>query len=286
MIREAVDTLNRRAVYVASGDLSHKLQTYGPYGFAPEGPQYDQRLMNIFEAISGGSTDLKALLDFDESFLSEAAECGHRSFVMMAGALDGLSLDVQVLSHEDVTGVGYGIVTLLPKPAGDPYVRLARASLESWIREHKKLSIPDWVPEEMRTQKAGAFVSIHEHGNLRGCIGTILSTTDSVAEEIIQNAISASTRDPRFYPIRKDELPNLDISVDVLGSPEVIDSPSLLDVKRYGVIVSYGRRRGLLLPDLDGVDTVEDQIDIARQKGGIRSTDPYTLERFEVIRHH
>ena len=286
MIREAVDALNRRAVYVASGDLSHKLQTYGPYGFAPEGPQYDQRLMSIFEAISGGSTDLKALLDFDESFLSEAAECGHRSFVMMAGALDGLSLDVQVLSHEDVTGVGYGIVTLLPKPAGDPYVRLARASLESWIREHKKLSIPDWVPEEMRTQKAGAFVSIHEHGDLRGCIGTILSTTDSVAEEIIQNAISASTRDPRFYPIRKDELPNLDISVDVLGSPEVIDSPSLLDVKRYGVIVSYGRRRGLLLPDLDGVDTVEDQIDIARQKGGIRSTDPYTLERFEVIRHH
>ena len=286
MIREAVDALNRRAVYVASGDLSHKLQTYGPYGFAPEGPQYDQRLMSIFEAISGGSTDLKALLDFDESFLSEAAECGHRSFVMMAGALDGLSLDVQVLSHEDVTRVGYGIVTLLPKPAGDPYVRLARASLESWIREHKKLSIPDWVPEEMRTQKAGAFVSIHEHGDLRGCIGTILSTTDSVAEEIIQNAISASTRDPRFYPIRKDELPNLDISVDVLGSPEVIDSPSLLDVKRYGVIVSYGRRRGLLLPDLDGVDTVEDQIDIARQKGGIRSTDPYTLERFEVIRHH
>ena len=286
MIREAVDALNRRAVYVASGDLSHKLQTYGPYGFAPEGPQYDQRLMSIFEAISGGSTDLKALLDFDEGFLSEAAECGHRSFVMMAGALDGLSLDVQVLSHEDVTGVGYGIVTLLPKPAGDPYVRLARASLESWIREHKKLSIPDWVPEEMRTQKAGAFVSIHEHGDLRGCIGTILSTTDSVAEEIIQNAISASTRDPRFYPIRKDELPNLDISVDVLGSPEVIDSPSLLDVKRYGVIVSYGRRRGLLLPDLDGVDTVEDQIDIARQKGGIRSTDPYTLERFEVIRHH
>ncbi|MBQ1367939.1 MAG: AmmeMemoRadiSam system protein A [Firmicutes bacterium] len=286
MIREAVDALNRRAVYVASGDLSHKLQTYGPYGFAPEGPQYDQRLMSIFEAISGGSTDLKALLDFDEGFLSEAAECGHRSFVMMAGALDGLSLDVQVLSHEDVTGVGYGIVTLLPKPAGDPYVRLARASLESWIRKHKKLSIPDWVPEEMRTQKAGAFVSIHEHGNLRGCIGTILSTTDSVAEEIIQNAISASTRDPRFYPIRKDELPNLDISVDVLGSPEVIDSPSLLDVKRYGVIVSYGRRRGLLLPDLDGVDTVEDQIDIARQKGGIRSTDPYTLERFEVIRHH
>ncbi|MBO4888464.1 MAG: AmmeMemoRadiSam system protein A [Firmicutes bacterium] len=294
MIAKAVNALGRRAVYVASGDLSHKLQSYGPYGFAPEGPEYDSRLMEVFaSAADAGSpsspTDLKALLDFDEHFLNEAAECGHRSFVIMAGALDGMDLDVKILSHEDVTGVGYGIVTLLPKNVDgtqDPYVRLARASLESWILHRKKLSIPDWVPDEMRHQAAGAFVSIHEYGDLRGCIGTILATTDCVAEEIIQNAISASTRDPRFYPIRASELPHLDISVDVLGAPERIDSPDQLDVKRYGVIVSYGRKRGLLLPDLSGVDTVEDQIDIARQKGGIRSTDPYTLERFEVIRHH
>ena len=317
MIRQAVDSLDRRAVYVASGDLSHKLQSYGPYGFAPEGPQYDSRLMEVFASAgdcSSSPTDLSALLDFDEHFLNEAAECGHRSFVMMAGALDGMDLDIKVLSHEDVTGVGYGIVTLLPKNADsavraadsstadevpadeipstgspaaqDPYVRLARASLESWILQRKKLSIPDWVPYELRHQAAGAFVSIHEYGDLRGCIGTILATADCVAEEIIQNAISASTRDPRFYPIRANELPYLDISVDVLGAPEKIDSPDQLDVKRYGVIVSYGRKRGLLLPDLEGVDTVEDQIDIARQKGGIRSTDPYTLERFEVIRHH
>ena len=174
MIRQAVDSLDRRAVYVASGDLSHKLQSYGPYGFAPEGPQYDSRLMEVFASAgdcSSSPTDLSALLDFDEHFLNEAAECGHRSFVMMAGALDGMDLDIKVLSHEDVTGVGYGIVTLLPKNADsavraadsstadevpadeipstgspaaqDPYVRLARASLESWILQRKKLSIPD-----------------------------------------------------------------------------------------------------------------------------------------------
>ncbi|MBQ3401010.1 MAG: AMMECR1 domain-containing protein, partial [Lachnospiraceae bacterium] len=104
--------------------------------------------------------------------------------------------------------------------------------------------------------------------------------------EIIYNAISASTRDPRFSAIRPDELDLLDINVDVLGEPEDITSPDELDVKRYGVIVSCGGRRGLLLPDLDGVDTVEEQIDIARQKGGIRKNEPYTLQRFEVVRHY
>ena len=106
-----------------------------------------------------------------------------------------------------------------------------------------------------------------------------------MAEEIIQNAISASTRDPRFYPIEKDDLPDLEISVDVLSEPEKIDSLAMLDVHRYGVIVSCGGRRGLLLPDLYGVDTVEQQISIAAQKGGISLDKPYQLERFEVIRH-
>ena len=137
----------------------------------------------------------------------------------------------------------------------------------------------------MLSLRAGAFVSIHKEGRLRGCIGTILPTEDSLAEEIIQNAISASTRDPRFDPIRPEELPLLEISVDVLGTPEDIDSPEELDVKRYGVIVSCGSRRGLLLPDLPGVDTVEQQLSIARKKGGIGPKEKVRLQRFEVIRH-
>ena len=146
--------------------------------------------------------------------------------------------------------------------------------------------MPDDLPDEMLSKTAGAFVSIHEHGELRGCIGTIAPTRSSVAEEIIANAISASTRDPRFPAISADELPWLEISVDVLGEPEDIDSVDQLDVKRYGVIVSAGHKRGLLLPDLDGVDTPEQQVDIAMRKGGIRSSENYKLQRFEVIRHH
>ena len=304
LIREAVDKTGRRTVIVASGDLSHKLQTYGPYGFADEGPQYDERIMDVCGRAAFGE-----LFDFSETFCEKAAECGHRSFVIMAGAFDGTAVKATRLSHEDVTGVGYGICTFYPEGedgsrhfldrflAGqeekllkqrsreDAYVRLARMSLESYIKQRKKIRVPDDLPEEMTRTRAGAFVSIHEHGKLRGCIGTILPVTGSVAQEIIDNAISASTRDPRFEEIREDELPWLEINVDVLGKPERIDSPEQLDVKRYGVIVSCGGRRGLLLPDLDGVDTVEQQISIAMQKGGIRKGEPYTLERFEVIRH-
>ena len=137
----------------------------------------------------------------------------------------------------------------------------------------------------MTGTRAGAFVSIHKHGRLRGCIGTIEPVTGSVAEEIIRNAVSAATQDPRFDPITEDELKWLEISVDVLGKPEKISSISELDVKRYGVIVSCGYRRGLLLPDLEGVDTPRQQVSIALQKGGIRETEKYQMERFEVIRH-
>ena len=305
MVRDAVERLDRRAVFVASGDLSHKLQDYGPYGFAQEGPEYDTRIMDVCGRAAFGE-----LFDFDESFCEKAAECGHRSFTIMAGALDGRAVKAEALSHEDVTGVGYGICTFYPGEeddgrhflaaylkeqrekaltiarVSDPFVALARASLETYIRTGKKLKLPGKLDPQLKYRRAGAFVSIHEHGSLRGCIGTILPTEDSLAEEIMQNAVSAATRDPRFAPIRGEELPFLEISVDVLGDPEDIDSADELDVKEYGVIVSSGGKRGLLLPDLDGVDSVEQQIDIARQKGGIRPDEPIRLQRFKVERHY
>lgn len=304
MLKEAAEAAGRRTVIVASGDLSHKLQSYGPYGFAPEGPAYDSRIMDVCGRAAFGE-----LLSFDETFCEKAAECGHRSFVIMAGAFDGVAVQAKALSHQDVTGVGYGICTFYPDgkdperhflekhleqleaklaaqaEKSDSYVKLARKSLETYIREGKKISIPEGLPEEMVNTRAGAFVSIHKHGKLRGCIGTIAPTAKNVAQEIIRNAVSASTQDPRFDPITEDELKWLEINVDVLGKPEKISSIGELDVKRYGVIVSCGSRRGLLLPDLDGVDTPEQQISIAMQKGGIRKNEPYTLERFEVVRH-
>ena len=304
IIGEAVRTTGRKTVLVASGDLSHKLQSYGPYGFAEEGPAYDERIMDVCSRAAFGE-----LFDFDETFCEKAAECGHRSFVIMAGALDGIAVKATRLSHQDVTGVGYGICTFYPQgedderhfldrhleqlqerlarqaERSDAYVRLARQSLESYIRSGKTIRVPKDLPEEMLQERAGAFVSIHKHGKLRGCIGTIAPTAENLAREIIQNAVSASTRDPRFDPITEDELEWLEINVDVLGKPEKISSIQELDVKRYGVIVTSGYKRGLLLPDLDGVDTPEQQVSIAMKKGGIGRGEKYTLERFEVVRH-
>jgi len=133
--------------------------------------------------------------------------------------------------------------------------------------------------------KAGVFVSIHKFGGLRGCIGTFEPATENVAEEIIANAISSATRDPRFPAVAPNELKDLSYSVDVLTKPEPIESQDQLDPKRYGVIVESGFRRGLLLPDLEGVDTVDYQIDICRQKAGIMPNEPIKLYRFEVKRH-
>jgi len=304
IIQQAVRQTGRKTVLIASGDLSHKLQAYGPYGFAAEGPEYDRRIMD-----AAGRAAFGEMLEFEESFCEKAAECGHRSFVIMAGALDGMRVEAKVYSHEDVTGVGYGICSF--HPAGtddsrrfleqyrsaqeeklrqrrreeDAFVRLARETVESWVTRREKPDVPEWAADEMRQQRAGVFVSIHKDGKLRGCIGTFLPTRDCIAQEIISNAVSAATRDPRFDPIGPEELKWLEINVDVLSTPERISGTDELDVKKYGVIVSSGARRGLLLPDLDGVDTVDEQVRIARRKGGIRDGEPVTLERFEVVRH-
>ena len=304
LVQRAVEQTGRRAVWIASGDLSHKLQSYGPYGYAPEGPQYDARIMDVCSRAAFGE-----LFDFDEAFCERAAECGHRSFVMMAGAFDGVRVEAEQLSHEFVTGVGYGICIFRPgapdesrrflelrvqqeaqrlsaqRDQSDPWVRLARQTVERYVRSHQTPAMPDGLPAELTGTRAGAFVSIHKQGRLRGCIGTIAPTQSCLAEEIVQNAVSAASRDPRFDPIRPEELEWLEISVDVLGAPEDVASEAELDVKRYGVIVSRGMRRGLLLPDLDGVDTVEQQVDIARRKAGIGPDEPVKLQRFEVVRH-
>lgn len=168
----------------------------------------------------------------------------------------------------------------------DAYVRLARKTIEEYIQHGEKINVPDGLPDEMYADRAGVFVSIKENGNLRGCIGTIQAVQPSVAEEIVQNAISASTKDPRFSPIEPNELDKLTISVDVLGDAERIVSFDELDVKRYGVIVTKGYRRGLLLPNLEGVNTVENQVAIAKSKAGIGENEQVELERFEVVRHY
>lgn len=278
-IQETTNALNRKVVIIASGDLSHRLKEDGPYGYREEGPAYDARIMDVM-----GRGDFGRLMEFSEDFCEKAGECGHRSFTIMAGALDKMKVTAEKLSYEGPFGVGYGICTY--NVCEDAYVQLARKTIEDYVQTGKKIKVPDGLPQEMYERQAGVFVSIKENGNLRGCIGTIQAVQESIAEEIINNAISASSRDPRFFPIEAWELDKLTITVDVLGEIERIDSPNQLDVQRYGVIVTKGYKRGLLLPNLEGVDTVGEQIAIAKDKAGIGAQEEVELERFEVVRHY
>ena len=304
-IREAAQSLGRNTVVIASGDLSHKLTEEGPYGYQQEGPAYDARIMDVMSRGAFGE-----LFEFSEDFCEKAAECGHRSFTILAGAFDRTGVEAKQLSYEGPFGVGYGICTYRPggddgtrnfleqyeekeqreltarREREDPYVRLARHTIESFVSTGELPEIPRGLPEELYHDRAGAFVSLKEDGRLRGCIGTIQAVRETLAEEIMYNAVSACSEDPRFSPVEDWEVERLTISVDVLGETEKISSPEELDATRYGVIVTKGARRGLLLPNLDGVDTIEQQIAIAKQKAGIRAHESVELERFEVIRHY
>lgn len=164
-----------------------------------------------------------------------------------------------------------------------PLAQLARDTVESYVKSGYMVTPREMTPE-MR-ERAGVFVSIKKGGMLRGCIGTFEPRQPNVAEEIMNNAVSSATQDPRFPPVSPDELPHLTYSVDVLTRPEPVESTRDLDPRKYGAIVESGRRRGLLLPDLEGVDTVEEQIDICRQKAGIPPREPVKLYRFQVKRY-
>ncbi|MDD5016633.1 MAG: AmmeMemoRadiSam system protein A [Eubacteriales bacterium] len=303
-IAKAAESLGRKTVLIASGDLSHKLSDEGPYGYASEGPAFDKEVTQVMK-----SADFIKLLDFDESFCDAAAECGLRAFIMMAGALDGRSVAPEFLSYEGPFGVGYAVCAFTPggadenrhfadrfesknrmrlekiKSSEDAYVHLARASLETYIRTGKYLKLPSDMPDDVQKRRAGVFVSLKKNGRLRGCIGTIEPTRASIGEEIIKNAVSAGTGDPRFEPVTESELASLVYSVDILSEPEPAHSVDDLDERRYGVIVSRGYRRGLLLPNIEGVNSPEEQIAIALSKAGIAEDESYDLERFEVVRH-
>jgi hypothetical protein len=180
--------------------------------------------------------------------------------------------------------VGYAGL-IIPRQAVSPLVKLAHEAIDAYVREGRIIEVPATLTPEMK-EEAGVFVSIHKGGELRGCIGTFEPSRPSVAEEIIVNAISAATRDPRFEPVQEEGLTELEISVDVLTAPEPIESKEQLNPKKYGAIVQRGARRGLLLPDLEGVDTAEQQIDVCCRKADIGPNEKVRLYRFEVKRYH
>ncbi len=299
---EGVIPEDKKVIWIASGDLSHKLKKDGPYGLAEEGPVFDQEIVEIVK-----EGDLMKLMDLSPKLCMNAAECGLSSFTMMSGLLDEYEYESNFHSYEGTFGVGYLIASFTPirkitsrvieyekkiqekmdekRKLDDPYLTLARESLEYYTKTKTKLPVPPGLPKEMTKRKAGTFVSLHIRDRLRGCVGTTGPTTSSVANEIINNAIAAGYHDYRFSQITEKELPLLSYKVDVLMPSEPIKSMDQLDVVKYGVIVRSGIKTGLLLPNLEGINSVEQQVSIAKQKAGIPVHEDCELHRFEVIRH-
>jgi len=274
-IAKAVKDLNREVVIIASSDMTH----YEPQESA-------QRK---------DTQAIEAILDLNEDELLKRVDelnitmCGYAPTVSLISAARELGATgaelVKYQTSGDTTGdysnvVGYAGIVITRM---SPLVRLAKKTVETYVKEGKTPRLKKPIPE--MSQRAGVFVSIHKFGELRGCIGTIEPQEDNVAEEIITNAISSATRDPRFPPVAPNELKDLTYSVDVLTSPEPVESKDQLDAQKYGVIVESGFERGLLLPDLAGVDSVDLQIEICRLKAGIAPDDPIKLYRFEVRRY-
>jgi len=300
-VAAAANKLGRRIAFVASGDCSHRLKPGAPAGYSRSAPKFDQELARLI-----ATGDFEGLMEIDPRLVEEAGECGLRSFVTLGGVLENSDAAARLLAYEGPWGVGYltavaGPPQLIASLAEDTPVaghkggspgddesapvRLARAAIGTYVQYGDVLD--DYPHDDpLFEDRAGCFVSLHEEEQLRGCIGTIVPTQDTLGQEIVRNAIEAATDDPRFPPLSPDELDRLEISVDVLHAPEGVAGLEQLDPKKYGVIVSCGYRRGLLLPDLEGVDTCEHQVSIAMRKGGIGQGEKVCIERFKVDRYH
>lgn len=294
-VADVARSVGRRVAVIASGDLSHRLIPGAPAGFSPRAKEFDDTLVSALRR-----QDRDGVFTMDEDLIFEAGECGYRSVVIALGAMP--EAQVQVLSYEAPFGVGYLVVRLETTYAshgeavahGESLARarapweaevlgLARRAVENYVLEGRMIE-PPAEPAGVLGQRAGVFVTLKIGRELRGCMGTFLATEPTVAAEIARNAIAAASLDPRFPPVGREELPYLHYSVDILSPPEPIEDIAGLDPKRYGVIVQSGARRGLLLPDLEGVETAELQVEIARRKAGIAPGVPVQLYRFTVRR--
>jgi AmmeMemoRadiSam system protein A/AmmeMemoRadiSam system protein B len=307
-IREAIQRTGRRVAFIASGDLSHRLKRGAPAGYNPDAHLFDEEVVG---AIRDCAT--QRILEIDQELRRAAGECGYRSMLVAIGATENVNSNCDVISYEAPFGVGYLVAQLSSLRKSSPaeasnngsapsapadgsgtqpsneFKRatpaLARKTVEAFVKTGKIIRSPDDLPADFKA-RAGCFVSIKTlDGALRGCIGTVEPAKNTLVEEIIYNAVSAATRDPRFAPVRADGLTNLRYSVDVLSEPEPCTLKDL-DPKIYGVIVEHesGYPRGLLLPNLQGVDSARQQVDIAAQKAGLDPKGNLKLFRFRADR--
>jgi MEMO1 family protein len=267
---------DRPAILIASGDLSHRLTPDAPYGYRPEGPVFDR---TVIDSLRG--REWQRIEGLDPDLIEEAGECGLRPLGILLGAARAAGLTSEVLSYEGPFGVGYPVVAFTTSRVGLDIQALGRRAIETYLRSRQLIDPPDPIPIEWQAPSA-AFVTLRKNGEMRGCIGSIRPTEATAAHELIRYAIASAVRDPRFDPVRLDEVPQLTIRVQLLDPAEPITDLARLEPKSYGIIVRSGDRQGLLLPDIDQIVTAEQQLRAACQKAGINPHAALQVERFRT----
>jgi AmmeMemoRadiSam system protein A len=267
---------DRAAILIASGDLSHRLTPDAPYGFRPQGPVFDR---TVIDALRGqGWQQIDSL---DPDLVEEAGECGLRPLGILLGAARAAGLTSEVLSYEGPFGVGYPVVAFTASRVSLDIQDLGRRAIETYLRSRQLIDPPEPIPIEWQAPSA-AFVTLRKNGEMRGCVGSTRPTEATAAHELIRYAIASAVRDPRFDPVRLDEVPLLTLKVQLLDPAERIADVSRLDPRTYGIIVRRGDRQGLLLPGIEEIVTPEQQLKAACQKAGIDPHAPLQLERFRT----
>ena len=273
---------DRAVILIASGDLSHRLTADAPYGYRPEGPVFDRLVIDALR-----DRDWKRIEGLNPDLIEEAGECGLRPLGILLGAAQAAGLSSQVLSYEGPFGVGYPVVAFTtPTVAGTApntgldIQALGRHAIDTYLRTRRLIEPPQPIPVELQAPSA-VFVSLRKDGELRGCVGSVQPTEATAAHELIRYAVASALRDPRFEPVRLDEVAALTIKVQLLDPPEPTDL-SGLNPHTHGIIVRRGDRQALLLPGIEGIDTPEQQLRAACEKAGINPNAPLRLERFRT----
>lgn len=303
-IKAAIEKLKRNVVVVASGDLSHHLLETDHYTYTEDGPVFDKLFIDYL-----ANQSYVKLMTMPTRLVTKAGECGKKSVEILLGCFETMAHKTQVKSYEGPFGVGYSVASFVPTlgqsesllsilkeelhqihvdrvEKEDEYIKLARMAIEHYTKTRQRLNIPEFAQTpDLLGKSRGVFVSIKDSGGLRGCMGITAGIEINLASDIISNAIKACSEDPRFPAVEEEELEHLIISVDILSPAESVSDPSELNPKKYGVIVTHDYKRGLLLPNLEGVDSVEEQLRIALNKAGIKPSESYEIERFTVDRH-
>ncbi len=305
LVSESINAQQKKTIVIASGDLSHYLSESGPYGYREEGVRFDHEYVQSFS-----EDRWENLLFVNPSLLEKAGECGKRSMEILLGAFDRQGYITENLSYEAPFGVGYLVGRIAPtKQIVDSrlpiilkkqqelinerinkessVVSLARKAIHQFLTTGQTLRNIDSLEIEESGQRFGVFVSLKDSGGLRGCMGSTGGISPTVEEEIVEMAIKSATRDPRFDELELEELNRLSITVDILNKSEQVIDHSELDPSKYGLIAKSNHKQGLLLPELEGIDTIEEQLSIVLNKAGINPlVEEYQLYKFTVKRFY